>query len=137
MDPLTALSLAGNIIQFVDFGYKIFSSSRELYTSKNGVLTGAEELEYVTLDLRATMSNLSRGDSFGKEFDRVCEDAVKVADELLGRLDGLKVEGKFRGWNSFRQAVMIAFSGDEINDLKTRLSDLSKTVDTHLLVSLR
>jgi hypothetical protein len=45
MDPLTALSLAGTIIQFVDFGCKLLAEGKELYKSTTGILTVNEELE--------------------------------------------------------------------------------------------
>jgi hypothetical protein len=47
MDPLTALSVAGNAVQFVDFGSKILFKSYKLYKSQDGVLMenlGTEQL---------------------------------------------------------------------------------------------
>ena len=32
MEPLTALSVAGNVVQFVDYGTKLLSASHTLYT---------------------------------------------------------------------------------------------------------
>jgi hypothetical protein len=37
MDPLTALSLAGSIIQFVDFGCKLVSQTRAKYVALSSV----------------------------------------------------------------------------------------------------
>jgi len=34
MEPLTAVGLAGNIVQFVDFALKVASGARDLYLSK-------------------------------------------------------------------------------------------------------
>jgi len=36
MDPFSAIGLAGNIVQFVDFGCKLFSQTREIYSSATG-----------------------------------------------------------------------------------------------------
>jgi hypothetical protein len=47
MDHLTALSVAGNIIQFVDFSCKLISSSYKLYESASGVLVENLELEAI------------------------------------------------------------------------------------------
>lgn len=53
MDPLTVLSLAGTIVQFVDFGRTLITDARDLYSSSAGTLTANEELELVTADLQA------------------------------------------------------------------------------------
>ena len=52
MDPLAALSLAGNIIQFVDFGGRLLGGAGEIYRSADGSLKVHDELELVATDLR-------------------------------------------------------------------------------------
>jgi hypothetical protein len=52
LDPLTALSLAGNIIQFVDFATKLFIKGREIYNPAEGLSVCDQELEMITKDLR-------------------------------------------------------------------------------------
>ncbi|KAK7949469.1 hypothetical protein PG988_016108 [Apiospora saccharicola] len=51
MDPMSAISLAGNIIAFIDFGGKLLSNTRQLYKSKDGALSSVVDTEVVTLDL--------------------------------------------------------------------------------------
>lgn len=48
MDPLTALGLAANIVQFVDFGFKLLGGAREIYSSASGATKDNEVLESVT-----------------------------------------------------------------------------------------
>lgn len=60
MDPLTALSVAGTIVQFADFGCKLLSGYRELYKSTSGTLAANEEIELVTVDLQAVVLKLRR-----------------------------------------------------------------------------
>lgn len=38
LDPLTALSVAGNIVQFTDFSIKLLKESHELYAAADGSL---------------------------------------------------------------------------------------------------
>jgi hypothetical protein len=52
LDPLTALSLASSVIQFVDFGIKLFRSGRELYGSSNGSSVGNQDLDTIAKDLK-------------------------------------------------------------------------------------
>ena len=60
MDPLTALSLAGTIVQFFDFGRTLITDARDLYTSSSGTLTANEELELVTANLQALVLKLQK-----------------------------------------------------------------------------
>lgn len=144
MDPLTALSLAGTIVQFVDFGKKLLTDCRDLYRSTAGVLDASEELELVTLDLRALAKKLQNADFSAARraeqatFKGICDKAAKIAEELLSRLDGLKVKGSERGkWQCFKQAVKAAWSIDEVKSLEERLSTSRKALETHVLFSIR
>jgi len=58
MDPLTAFSVAGTVIQFVDFSSKLLLGAHGLYKSTSGVLTANQELELVTNDLRGAIRKL-------------------------------------------------------------------------------
>jgi hypothetical protein len=60
LDPLTALSVAGTIVQFVDFSSKILSHTAEFYNSAEGALSTNEELELVTADLSNLLARLRR-----------------------------------------------------------------------------
>ena len=51
MEALTALSVASSVIQFVDFGCKLLSQSRQLYKSAEGILTENVDIEILTQDL--------------------------------------------------------------------------------------
>lgn len=45
MDPLTALSLAAAVAQFVDFGFKVLGNAREVYGSLSGATEEDRSLE--------------------------------------------------------------------------------------------
>jgi len=63
MDPLAAVSLAGTVIQFLDFAGKIVSKSHELYTVQDGALAGNIELQDATdrlTTLSKTLGSASR-----------------------------------------------------------------------------
>jgi hypothetical protein len=142
MDPLTALSLAGNVVQFVDFGCQLLSHSRELYKSTWGSLAADEELHLVTADLRALILKLRSNTGDGsqdasQEFRKICDEAVTLAEEILTRIDGLKVSGKHRAWKSFQQAIKSAWSQKETDGLIRRLSRLRQALETRILLSLR
>jgi hypothetical protein len=155
MDVITALSLAGTIVQFVDFGSKLLSTGIQLYHSTEGTLTVNEEIELVTSDLRSLIFKLQdpflrtnvvgpltqEEDNEQDTFQKVCAQSKQVANELLERLEKLKVKGrrgsKLRKWDSFLQAVKSNWSAEEIAGLTLRLANLKKAVETRVLLSIR
>jgi hypothetical protein len=150
MDPPSVISLVGNIVQFVDFGGKLLSNAVELYRSPVGTLAGHHQLELVTTDLHTLISKLrqslypeddpSSEESAAqrKSFDMLCDKAVKVAEELVNRLEKLKVKnGNLRKWHSLQHAVEAAWSRKELVDLKRQLSGLKDALETRVLFSIR
>jgi len=52
MDPLTALSVAAAVVQFVDYGTRIVAKGTNLYKSADGALTENIELETASIRLQ-------------------------------------------------------------------------------------
>lgn len=149
MEPLAAFSLAGTIPAFSRFGIELLGDGRELYISTQGTLTANELLELATADLRDLVIKLqardSRPDAVGTEeaddvalstFQRILRDAEATAEELVGRLDDLKVKHpKHRKWESVRKAVQCACTKDEIESLTKKLARFKEAVETNVLIS--
>jgi hypothetical protein len=71
-------------------------------------------------------------------FLEICHLAANIVAELLERLRTLNVEeGGSRAFNSFKAAIKIAWSKDEVSSLRERLSTLRDSLQSHLMVSLR
>lgn len=109
MEALTALSVASSVIQFVDFGSKLLSRSRKLYKSTQGVLTENVDIEVITVDLINLTQGLRRKlpenrplsapspnnhEHFEDDeaIDTICRRCLEIAQELIERLDKLKVK---------------------------------------------
>lgn len=154
MDPLSALSVAGTIIQFVDFGTKLLSSSYELYKSRRGSLKINQELELVTADLQAVVTKMRKccstipGDTIRpiaeeaprdeNSFHQICDETANVAEELLKGLRRLKVKDTgCHILNSFRAALDNAWSKDQIRELTERLSVLKESLQSRSLLSIQ
>lgn len=151
MDPLTALSLAGNVIQFIDFGSKLLSRAEELYKSSRGSLLIHEEIELVTADLKDLITKLrvsflakDKNENLSQQeqvdltsFWNVCDEAASVADELVGRLTKLKLSGKHRKLGSLQHAVQSLWSDRELASLMKRLMTLKETLESHVIFSIR
>jgi hypothetical protein len=109
MEGLAAISLAGNIVQFVDFACELLSNCRSLYRSANGYLSVNAEIALITTDLRALVAKWRYARNSGaagestcltqaqseeqKAFESICDGAEDVAKEIIARLESLKMEG--------------------------------------------
>jgi hypothetical protein len=58
MNPLSALSLAGTIIQFVDFGRKLLGGAVDIYRSASRSLAVNDEIELEATDLKELVVKL-------------------------------------------------------------------------------
>lgn len=149
MDPLTALGLGANILQFIDFSYRIIGSAREIGESKGNTTVDFADLETVTqtlilLNSRVTDSNEGSAQPNGAtptnaslDLSAVCEDCDKVATELLGALRRLKTGDKSKTWTGLTQAFRTILSRDRIQALRDRLGRRRSMVQLALMVSLR
>ncbi|KAG0652892.1 hypothetical protein D0Z07_0177 [Hyphodiscus hymeniophilus] len=149
MDALTALSLAGTIVQFVDFGRKILGDYQHFYDSASGALPVNEELELITRELFDVVIKLGRPLHHGnvapsseqlaeyQALQKLCASCREVADELLAVLNGIKVKGRRQAWNSFREAIKAAWTRKEVQALSGRLDAFWKAIETHIMLGLR
>lgn len=125
---LAALSLAGAILQFVDFSSKIYSSSREIYESSSVALTVNEEIGKAVKNWRMTqklrwpldhndprLSPATRQNPDDAELNDLCGTFQKIASELKIRLNSLKVQGNHQRWDIFRQAIKGAWAEKDFN----------------------
>lgn len=148
LDPLTAIGLAANIVQFLGFAGGIVTSSAQLYRSADGTLSEDADLTTVTSDLVELNNRLKwslrRGNDLSAvgEADKPLEDlisgCVAVAQELLNLLDRLKVKGsRYRTWKAIRKGVRSVLKRSEIESLQSRLALYRHELEFNLLVSMR
>ncbi|KAI9686895.1 MAG: hypothetical protein M1822_002648 [Bathelium mastoideum] len=151
VDPLSALGLAGNIIQFIDFGSKLISQSVEQYRSAVGTSTQYLDLEALTQSLQSVAKGL--GDSTAgpdkgevktkdelalRQLARSCQ---SVAADLINILDGLKINPKAHGLNrraqSLRQAFRSVGAEEQIKDLEHKLESYRSQLNLYSISMTR
>ncbi|KAE9367094.1 hypothetical protein N431DRAFT_304052, partial [Stipitochalara longipes BDJ] len=155
LDPLTALSLAGNIIQFVDFASKLFVRGREIYNSAEGLSVCDQELETIAKDLRdistrfkpqipprlnSDFDELESGQKTETKLTELSNQCCSIAEELLDALGKLKLSGLDRNnrrWKSVRHAFKSLWNTEEMGVMVARLQSLREEWSLHILVSLR
>lgn len=99
MDPLSAVGLAGTLVQFIDFTSKIVTQGRELY--KTGSLKLKGQVEAVTTDLLDFSTKFQQCSSCAQDesssaaeneiaLRKLCEECDGIALQLLAQLNRLK-----------------------------------------------
>jgi hypothetical protein len=139
-DPLTAIGLVGNIVQFIDFGCKIVSKTTETYKSADGVLKENADLEIVTNDLisiNTILTTSSAATSADPALENLCLGCVEVSTELLAALAKVKAGKDPTKWRSVRKALRSVWSKDKISSLEARLGGFRDEVNLRIVVSLR
>jgi hypothetical protein len=145
MDPISALGLASNIIQIVDFAARIISRSYEIYNSTDGQLQdhailddAAQNLSELYADLqRSANINTRKLDAADKQLLSLKKESEAITKELRKALDKARLKSGPQKWRSIFQALKSVWTEKEISRLATRLDSIRKQVDTALLVSLR
>ncbi|KAF7925040.1 uncharacterized protein EAE98_007128 [Botrytis deweyae] len=150
MNPLDALSLAGTIIQFVDFSSKVLAGTNELYKSGAEALAVHQQLGLVVDDLTKMSKRLS--DSYwglsgmgvvstpsDDAFMFICRDASELSIELSNKLNSLKLTatGKRRKWETVKQALKSVWTEKDLTALTNRLALLRDSIQMHIVVDLR
>ena len=105
MDPISAISLAGTVVQLVDFSIKIVSKLSELYRSGSDGLIENQSIDKATKDLTKLNDQLKDSSVSDSDLQELCKASGDAADELLTALSKIKVDGKGRTLQSFRKAL--------------------------------
>src|SRR5690242_3178890 len=140
MDPLTAVSLVGTILQFIDFGVKLFSEGKELYHSTTGALEDNIRITDVTSDLRDLCIPLQRASLpyyngargiaqvHQNALQKLATSCIQVADKLMPILEGLQIplNTTHKTWHVIRQSIRGAMRKEEITQLRSTLTMLQQ-----------
>jgi hypothetical protein len=141
MDPVTVVALAGNVIQFIDFGCNLLSESVNLYHSAAGTTTENIELEIIAKDIRDNIAPLreSAGSCLvPSNYQQLLQSCDNIALELLLVVENLRVkQGPHRKWRSFNKALRSIWRRDEISNLQRRLGLVREQIVLKLINELR
>ena len=144
LDPMSALGLACNIIQIVDFSLKAVSKFRELYN--DGASSENREIEDMALRLKSLRTNLvtvdpttrqSRPVFDDKELQALADDCCKTADELTAELETLKVSDSHQRRKAVGKLFRSIQRKSVVKGIQRKLDGYQKVLDTRILVDLR
>ena len=166
LESIASLGLVSNIVQFVEFGCRLFSQSKELYRSSNGLADEAVELENIAKSLSRLSKNLMLEHPFSSHFlsddidvqfqpanelekysdetglTLIATECKKVADELSEALNQVRVKnsGKKNSrkkWQCFRVTLTRIWKPEMIDNILRRLEQLSSQLTICLVKILQ
>jgi hypothetical protein len=130
MDPISALGVAGTVVQFVQFAAALVNNVREIHHSASGTSLATQELEAIHSTLSQFSKDLRRHSPrgqlrYGRELDGLAKRCIDDCDRLLKLADQLKVENgeKKRWWKSFQKAMLELWTQKDVEDLRQRIND--------------
>ncbi|KAI9689891.1 MAG: hypothetical protein M1822_009773 [Bathelium mastoideum] len=143
LDPLSAFSVGAAVVQFVDYGTKLASKTREIAT--RGSTKDNDEIEKVTIQLRSLSESAKQQSHSGNQQLSGPEEALNsiafscrgVADELIAVLNELKLGASRNVFKSIRHAYKTEQEKDKIARLQNVLEGLRVQMGQQLLFLLR
>jgi hypothetical protein len=136
LDPLSAVGLAGNIIQFVEFACKLLFRSCEIYNSSSGLSEEALSTIAITRHLQELCLQLSGNSGSRVQEDETLRDLARrckaVADKLLSATETLKAKEPRSKWESFYKSLEAIWKKDQIEALQNQLRDCRAQLMLHL-----
>lgn len=138
MDPLTALGLAANILQFVSVGHKLLSAAQEIGASSRGTMKEVDQYMALVADIRRkiktqtlpAISDVSDEDKHVLgNVARECQDVAGTLMEKLSKLKATNTTGLRGKWQAVFVAGKYMWMKDEISGLKNRLFELESRLE--------
>jgi hypothetical protein len=143
MDPFSAIGLAGNIITFLDFGYKVVSAARYIHSSPAGLAEENESLEFLSKKMEYVATSLRpkasrRGVTADEiQLEELAGECHRLSHRLLELLNWLKATKP----NSKRASIRAAWRNmrhrDEKLDLEKSLDQCRQQLHLHLTLAAR
>lgn len=141
LDPFTTIGLAANIVQFVDYGSKLISSTNEIHKSSTGSSANHVYLEGVAtrlLELGRVLEQPNLTPTTGDEnsLDKLKEECNRDAQALLNLIKALRAK-KDSKWSSFRKALRSTWEKKEIDRIETRLKNHRSEIAAQVVAMLK
>lgn len=149
MDPLSALSLAGTIAQFVQFATGLFQGTRKIYESVSGSTEKSDSLDYIHMTLSDLLTKLNASAQQTDSRVRIVasglpKDAPSLSVlasmcrqdcfKILGIIQKMKAEAHSgpKIWKSFRAALAESTKAHDVEQLHQRITSYQRLMVLHL-----
>ncbi|KAI1091517.1 hypothetical protein F5B19DRAFT_503041 [Rostrohypoxylon terebratum] len=134
-----AIGLVGNIITFLDFGYKLVSTAKGIHASASGSSAYNEALSHSTQQLQQLVANLKNAKPPGSFSNQeptllqVVTDCESVSVELAKLLGKLRAQNPKSMRGAFRAAIQNWRKKDEKTELELKLDRCKQQLSLELM----
>jgi hypothetical protein len=132
MDPFSALALAGKILDFVDFTWKLVSGTLQVYKSIEGSGENIQLFDTISEDIRNYNNAITAFNPSNPNLQKLIGSCTKIGKNLQEVLDKLQVKGKRTKWASFVVALQGVWQQDKIDKLYNRIAKLQGRIAEHI-----
>ena len=137
MEALAAVSLAGNILQFLDFTSDVISKTRQIHTSISRTLKEHDDLDYLTTDLKGLSDRLRTStEPVDSVLGELCSKCSNAAGELLEFLETLRVKEKRTPCQSLRKTLKTLWGKEKLKNLEQSLASFRQVLTLHITEQL-
>jgi hypothetical protein len=138
MDPLAAIGLAGNILAFLDFGYKLVSKAKHIHESASGNSAHNEDMLFMTRQFQTVTANIRSaqplsslpGEASG--LLALIAECNSVSSQLASLLDDVKAKVPKSKRSSFRAAIRDWRKRSEKSELELQLDRCRQQLNLEL-----
>ncbi|KAL2676736.1 hypothetical protein Neosp_010500 [[Neocosmospora] mangrovei] len=132
MEPLAAVALAGNVLQFAEFVGRLFKDTSKIYASASGLTPNDLHIQDICGKLGSFSTQLQAVPSHSSAPPELrdcvtackkdCDDLLAIV-KILAAKKGNSQRPWNRPWKSFSAALCHRMKAGEIQDLKSRITD--------------
>jgi hypothetical protein len=133
MEPFTAVGIASNIVQFVEFSWKLLAETRTIYKSSTGSGPGVAILGLVATDVHRLNDAIRLSPSSSPELRDLAHACNVIANEIIKSVGILKTKGKRTKWKCFLIALKEVRSNRSIESLTNQLLRLQSDIGSHAI----
>jgi hypothetical protein len=142
-EAITALSLAANVVQFIDFATKVTTTFWDFYKSSSNIKGDIPNVTAINTDLQGILASLDAepkpavgGDVGLQKLTGECRKTATRLDEIMKPL--LAAQSQSKGKQAaLKAAFSSVWKAEEIQGLRQQLEEFRNQLVLHLLASLR
>ncbi|KAI0154424.1 hypothetical protein GGR57DRAFT_114669 [Xylariaceae sp. FL1272] len=124
MDPVSALSLASNILSVIDISSKVLKSAYKLYQSDNDTTEEAAHSGFIIEDLQKAAQSIElhhRGlTPHEQALDHLTKRTTDLSNDIIDTLSSSKIQGKRSMWRAFQTSLKLSVKSSKLDTLMER-----------------
>lgn len=147
LDPLSAFSVACNVLHVIELGVKVLSKAMDYRKSETGILPEQKDLRDVlqtlnglNTDLQASLLQQTASKQHTVEETHLLEannQCLRLSKELIDFLDRLKLRDKHAMFDSLRVSIKTLWHKDKMDAMEKSLSSARDNLNVAFLVYMK